>query len=261
MLSTTHPYIDLAWFEQAQKESIHLECISQNNLEVFEHDRHRWICFHDGAIQSMISLDDHSYPVLHYVKALLCSLVFVQQPKNLLNLGLGSGAIERFMLMWHPEVHVISIEPEADMIAVSKECFFLEADYPVREETAQTFFSENKLQFDIIICDIHPEMGEKNPIQNDIFIDRIIKSLTPKGIAAINFLPENEDDIVRMLLRLRHSFSWVTVFDVPAQQNVVLYCSNSQLPDKTDLCFRSKQPDFNSLEAEAICSQLIWLPK
>lgn len=260
MLNSKTPFIDLTWIEQAQSKSNRLNCLSQHSREILEYDGFRWVSSPDGAIQSMISLDDHAYPVLHYVKALLCSLVFVQHPKKLLNLGLGSGAIERFVISLPHQIQTVSIEPEVDMISLSKECFFLNTDYPVREETAELFFSENKQQFDIIICDIHPKQGDINPIQNDLFLQDIEKSLTSKGVAAINFLPENSDDIVKMLVRLRHTFSWVIVFDVPAQQNVVLYCSNSQYPDKTDLQSRAMMPDFNSLEAETICSQLVWLP-
>jgi spermidine synthase len=215
----------------------------------------------DGSIQSMLLLDDPAYPVLGYVKALLCSLLFVPDPRNLLNLGLGSGSIERFMQAQQPDLQICSIEPEADMISLSKEYFYIAEEYPVREQKAEHFLAENKQQFDIILCDIHPKSGDNNPILSDLFFQDMTRALSPRGIVAINFLADIEQEIVAMLLRLRRSFTHVALFDVPAQQNVVLYCSNSQFPDRSDLFSRATLPHLNNLEAEVVCEHLIFMPK
>jgi spermidine synthase len=256
------PFIDLAWFEQAYSKSKRITSFSQQSRKIFEYDRLRWVCSADGAVQSMMFLDDHSYPVLHYVKALLCALLFVKQPRNLLNIGLGSGAIERYLLSHLPEIQLVSIEPKADMISLSRESFFLASNHPVIEEKAQSFLKKNKQKFDIIITDIHPGPGEINPVQTDSFLQDLVKSLARQGIVTINFLPDTEDEIVKTLVRLRQAFNQVILYDVPAQQNIVLYCLNTPppYPDKKDLLARTKQSQFNPLEAESIYTQMIYLP-
>jgi spermidine synthase len=255
------PLIDLTWFEQARQRSTRLVSQTQQRFAVLEYQGLRWIRAADGSIQSMLLLDDPAYPVLGYVKALLCSLLFVPHPRNLLNLGLGSGAIERFMQARQPDLSICSIEPEADMISLSKEYFYIDEDYPVREQTAENFLAENQQQFDIILCDIHPKPGDINPILNDLFFQDMTRALSTRGIAAINFLPIVEQDIVAMLLRLRRSFTHVALFDVPSQQNIVLYCSNSQFPERSGLFSRTALPQLHNLEAETVCEQLIFIPE
>lgn len=256
------PFIDLAWFEEAYRKSKRISSFSQQSRNIFEYERLRWVCSADGAVESMMSLDDHSYPVLHYVKALLCALLFVKQPSNLLNLGLGSGAVERYLLSHLPELQLLSIEPDSDMISLSKECFFLPGSHPVIEERAQSFLNKNKQKFDIIVTDIHPPPGEVNPIQTDSFLQDLVKSLTSQGIVTINFLPKNEDEIVSTLVRLRQFFKQVILYDVPSQQNIVLYCLNTPPPylDKADLFARANQSQFMPLEATSITTQMIYLP-
>ncbi|MCG7913717.1 MAG: hypothetical protein JAY71_07605 [Candidatus Thiodiazotropha weberae] len=209
----------------------------------------------------MLFTEDHSYPVLHYIKALLCSLVFVDNPGNMLNLGLGSGAIERYLESHHPDIALTSIEPEVEMIALSKECFYLDSSYHVRNQSAESFLHDNRQQFDLIICDIHCPPGQPNPIETDAFLQNLTDALLPQGVVAINFLAESEAHIVNMLVRLRQIFEQVTLLDVLRQQNIVFYCSNSQFPEPSELTMKAALPVYANIQAETIISQLIWLPE
>ncbi|MEW8625778.1 MAG: hypothetical protein AB2551_08515 [Candidatus Thiodiazotropha sp.] len=261
MPSSTPPFIDLAWFKMAKLQATRISCSVQHSCEIFEYDSLRWICTSDGAVQSMLFTEDHSYPVLHYIKALLCSLVFVDQPGKMLNLGLGSGAIERYVESHHPDIAMTSVEPEVDMITLSKECFYLDSNYQVRNESAESFLQSNQQQFDLIICDIYCPPGQPNPIETNPFLQNLTNALLPQGVVAINFLAESETHIVNMLVRLRQMFEQVTLVDVSRQQNIVFYCSNTRFPAQTELTVKAALPQYRNLQAETIVSQLIWLPE
>lgn len=261
MPSNRPPFIDLAWFKMAQPQATRINCSVQHSCEVFEYDSLRWICTADGAVQSMLFTEDHSYPVLHYIKALLCSLVFVDKPGKMLNLGLGSGAIERYVESHHPEIAVTSIEPEVEMITLSKECFYLDSRYPVRNQSAESFLHDNQQQFDLIICDIHCPPEQPNPIETMTFLQNLTNALLPQGVVAINFLAESESHIIDMLVRLRQIFEQVTLIDVLRQQNIVFYCSNNPFPDPSELNLKAALPVYGNIQAETIISQLIWLPE
>ncbi|MEJ2622746.1 MAG: hypothetical protein P8163_21640 [Candidatus Thiodiazotropha sp.] len=234
---------------------------SQHGYEVLEYDQLRWIRSKNGAVQSMLFTDDPSYPVLHYVKALLCSLLLVDQPERVLNLGLGSGAIERYIGSHHPDISVTSVEPVADIITLSKECFFLDCKHQVRNESAEQFLQTTQQQFDLIICDIDTLQDWHNPIESDTFLQNLKRALLPQSVAAINFLAESETHIVNLLVRLRKIFKQVMLFDVSRQQNIVFYCSNANFPEQTVLQAKASLPQYMQLQAESIIQQLIWLPE
>jgi spermidine synthase len=261
MPSNLPPFIDLAWFKKAKPNANRIDCSVQHRFEVFEYDGLRWISMADGAVQSMLFVEDHSYPVLHYIKALLCSLVFVDQPKKLLNLGLGSGAIERYLASHHPDIAVTSIEPEIDMITLSKACFYLDKNHQVRNLPAEVFLQSNQQQFDLIICDIHTPPERLNPIESVTFLQNLTDAISPQGVVSINFLADNEAQIVNMLVQLRQIFKQVTLLDLAKQQNIVFYCSNAHFPEQSDLTEKAAMPLYNQLQAESILSELIWLPK
>jgi spermidine synthase len=261
MSISTLPYIDLSWFNKAEPLATPVQSSTQHDYQVLEYDQLRWISNTHGAVQSMLFTDDPSYPVLHYVKALLCSLLFVDQPERVLNLGLGSGAIERYIGSHHPDISVTSVEPIADMISLSRECFFLDSNHPVRNESAEHFLQTTQQKFDLIICDIDAPQDWKNPIESDTFLQYLKHALLPQSLVAINFLAESESHIVNMLVRLRKVFKQVTLFDVSKQQNIVLYCSNANLLEQTKLQLKASLPQFRHLQAESIIQQLIWLPE
>ncbi|MCU7916018.1 MAG: methyltransferase [Candidatus Thiodiazotropha sp. (ex Gloverina cf. vestifex)] len=206
-------------------------------------------------------LQEPAYPVLDYNQALLSSLIFTDRPGSLLNLGLGSGSIERFILSQLPEMKLLSVEIDSNIIELARAHFHLPATHPVTQASAEKFLSENRQTFDIIVCDIYSKTVSDNPILNQGFVEDAARALNTDGVLALNCLPTTEAEMVDMLVSIRTCYSWVMLLDVKAQKNIVVICAKRAFPSGSDLTSRMESLlQSTGLNLSTICQQLIRLP-
>ncbi|MCU7917408.1 MAG: methyltransferase [Candidatus Thiodiazotropha sp. (ex Epidulcina cf. delphinae)] len=251
--------IDIERLQHTQADIIHRQ---GSDRQVLEHEGLRWVSLNDGPIASVMLLNEPAYPLLEYIKGLLCCLLLMQRPGSLLNLGLGCGAIERFVLSHLPDIALVSVEIDPQMIELSRAFFYLPVSHPVALDAAERFLKKNRRQFDIILCDIYLKRDSETPLQTASFYQDAAQTLSKGGVLALNLLPSNEAEMVDILLKIRRVFPWVVLFDVAAVENIVLYCSASPLPNKSILTSRAEDlHQMTGVDLSPICKQFIWLPE
>ncbi|MCU7904676.1 MAG: methyltransferase [Candidatus Thiodiazotropha sp. (ex Epidulcina cf. delphinae)] len=259
MLRTKPPRIDIERLQHTQAKVIHRR---GSDRQVLEHEGLRWVSLNDGSIASMMLLNEPAYPLLEYIKGLLCCLLFSPRPGSLLNLGLGCGSIERFVLSQLPDIALVTVEIDPLMIELSRDFFYLPASHPVSLDSAERFLKKNQQKFDIVLCDIHLKRGTATPLRTLSFYQDAAQALTKEGVLALNLLPSTEAEMVDILLKIRRVFPWVILYDVAAVENILLYCSTSPLPNNPILTSRAKNlHQRTGIDLSHICKQLIWLPE
>ncbi|MCU7812531.1 MAG: fused MFS/spermidine synthase [Candidatus Thiodiazotropha sp. (ex Notomyrtea botanica)] len=252
---------DIERLERTHGTTLTCHVSRRETIAVIEDYGLRWMRFSDGSIQSVMLLEDPAYPVLDYIQALLCSFLFIDQPGSLLNLGLGSGSIERFILSRLPRIKLATVEIDPDLTELSREYFHLPATHPVTQASAENFLSENRQTFDIIVCDIYTKSVSDNPILTQGFIDDAARALNSDGVLALNCLPNTEAEMVDILLSIRTCFPWVMLLDVKAQKNIVAICAKRAFISGSDLTSRMESLfQSTGLNLSTICQQLIRLP-
>ncbi|MCU7848224.1 MAG: methyltransferase [Candidatus Thiodiazotropha sp. (ex Lucinoma kastoroae)] len=257
-----HAPIDFDQLQNTQGKTVKRYNKQPQPFEIREQGSLRWIRFSDGSIQSVMLLQEPAYPMLDYIQGLLCSLLYTQQPSSLLNLGLGAGSIERFVLSQLPKIKLVSVEIDPNMVSFCRDYFNLPNSYPVVLSSAEHFLDTNQKSFDIIVCDIYIKRNTENPLLTTSFYQDIASILNQGGVLAINCLPASESEIVDLLLKIRSVFPWIVMFDVPSLQNIVLFCSLSAAPEISTLTTRAeKLYQSSGLNLLPICKRLIWLPK
>ncbi|MCU7796313.1 MAG: fused MFS/spermidine synthase [Candidatus Thiodiazotropha sp. (ex Myrtea spinifera)] len=261
MLDIAPPQIDIDLLQQTQGETLASLSSELQTISIIEQDNLRWMRFQDGSIQSVMLLQEPAYPVLDYTQALLSSLILIDNPGSLLNLGLGSGSIERFILSQLPEMKLCSVEIDSNIIELAREHFHLPATHPVIQASAEKYLAENNQKFDIIVCDIYSKTVSDNPILNQGFIEDVARSLNSKGVLALNCLPTTEAEMVDILVSIRTCFPWVMLLDVKAQKNIVVICTKRAFISGSDLTSRMESlSQSTGLNLSKICQQLIRLP-
>ncbi|MES9968859.1 MAG: hypothetical protein ABW092_02425 [Candidatus Thiodiazotropha sp.] len=261
MLETVQYSIDFEHLLNAPANKVTTYASNSTGLEICEYDGLRWIRFTDGSIQSVMLIAEPAYPLLSYIQGLICSLLFVQKPTKLLNLGLGSGSIERFILSQFTEMELLSVEIDASLIELSKQHFHIPSDHRVVQMPAQHYLETNQLNFDILLSDLYPGQESNNAYLSPDFIMLAARALNEEGVFAVNLLPRSESEVVEVLYRIRKHFPWILIYDVPDMHNIILFCTLSPPPPPTTLTQRANQlRDLTGLDLSPISAQLIQLP-
>jgi spermidine synthase len=230
-------------------------------FDIREYDGLRWIRSPDGTIQSVMLLQEPAYPVFTYIQALLCSLLFKPQPRTLLNLGLGSGSIERFLLSHISTIEVVSVEIDSGIIEIAKKYFHVPPNHTVFQQSAQNYLETNQRRFDILVSDVVTRKGAANSQLTSTFIKHAARALNEGGDFVTNLIPRPESEVVKVLVPLRRVFHSVLIYDVPNADNMILFCTVSPSPSLASLAERATQLyQSTGLDLSPICRELIVTP-
>ncbi|MCG7886213.1 MAG: methyltransferase [Candidatus Thiodiazotropha taylori] len=242
-------------------EQVNHGTVGLESFEIRQNGDLRWIRFPDGTIQSVMLLKEPALPVLTYIQALLCSLLFMPRPSNLLNLGLGSGSIERFILSQYSDIELVSVEIDARIIEISKQYFHIPSNHTVFQLPAEKYLEINQANFDILVSDICTRQGTANSQLSADFVMHAARALNAGGVFAVNILPRSESEIIEVLIALRCAFPWILLYDVADMDNIVLFCTVTPSPSPASLMQQAKTLyQSTGLNLSPICRQMIALP-
>jgi spermidine synthase len=206
-------------------------CSGRHNIEVREGEGLRWMHFGGDAIQAMMILQDPSRPIIPYQIYMLGALLFHPAPDFVLNLGVGGGSFERFFAVYVPQAAVTSVESNAEVVRLLRDCFPILAHMPVINLDAEKYLTDCATTYDLILCDLFDSGGNLPLTTKSSFYREVERCLSNNGIFVINLLPDTEAEMVDILAAVRESFQHVLLLLVPLFQNTVLYCLKQDSPD------------------------------
>jgi hypothetical protein len=173
--------------------------------------------------QSAMSLMRPERLVFPYERAMALAVAVRPEPRTALQLGLGGGAMVRFLSAYYPDCELTIVESDPTVIDLARRHFYIAA--PVEQADAITFLAETEQRFDAIMVDIYGGDGFNAPPLE--FWDACAATLQPKGCVAINWAEAKDKPIyelhaARAAARIGRSF-----FLAPQgfKDNVVQLCS------------------------------------
>lgn len=218
-----------------ESKVLHSEIIDEQLIEVREYAQYRWLQIGGDSIQGLMDVHTASQILLPNIQALMVSLLLSPAPAHVLNLGLGCGSIERFMQHHYRDSNVTSLESNAAVIRLAKSFFFVADEINIVNSSAERFLASDKTFYDIIFCDIFNDEAHPACLYEDHFYADIFSCLDNKGVLAINLLPEDETDVLKILSPMKNYFDSIALLEVPSHFNVVIYASNQRLPGLDEL--------------------------
>jgi spermidine synthase len=133
--------------------------------------------------------------VTNYSRLMFSSYLFMPQPKRVLIVGLGGGAMVHFVEHYDPEVKVDAVEIDPKVVEFADKYFDVRTEKNVKIITQDAFkyFKENKTLYDVIYMDafLKPSegtdaTGQPLRLKTTEFYKGLHEQLTPDGIVVIN---------------------------------------------------------------------------
>lgn len=214
-------------------------------IEVCEDVDCRWFHFGDNLVQSALSLKDPSKLVLPYMKAMMLPLLWTN-PQRLLLLGLGGGAIPRFLRQYYPDMQIVGVEENSAVVRVANEYFHLPSEssgFHVHIADGAEFIQNQTEPYDAVVVDVFKSGRLPQEFRTERFMNQVKSHLDDNGLLVMNILVETEAEVKDLIAVARQSFDkQVLCLDVADYRNVIIFAFKSMPPNFTfdELCLKSQ---------------------
>ncbi|HEX4880246.1 MAG TPA: fused MFS/spermidine synthase [Limnobacter sp.] len=136
---------------------------------------------------------------LEYTREMLLPLVLNADrhwPRKVLCIGLGVGALPKFLLKHYPNCQVTVVEISQAVLTVAEQHFKLPAQSPnfhVHIGCGADYMASTQRQFDLVLVDGFDEKARVGPLNSVPFYLNVKSRLAPGGCLSVNILSRQKD--------------------------------------------------------------------
>jgi spermidine synthase len=172
--------------------------------------------------QTAVDLSDPERLVLPYTRAMLAAALVQPEPRRVLQLGLGGGAMNRYLRRVFPAADLTTAEIDGTVrdMAVEFMGFQPDARDVVVIEDARAFLRARREKWDWILVDAYSGGSVPPHLKTKEFYELLRERLAPGGVVALNLHLGNRL-FASDQATLREVFPTVALFAVPGTGNVV----------------------------------------
>jgi len=197
------------------------------------------------AVQSRVNLKaPHTLESL-YARSMFASYLYQPEPRRVLIVGLGGGAMVRFLAHHEPQVQIDAVEIDPAVVRIADQYFDVRSGGNVRVHTADAvqFVESTADRYDLILMDafLRPSgdtdtTGVPTRLKTLEFLGRLKGILAPGGVVAFNINEHGrmDDDIAAV----KTVFGGVAVYGAPPSDNKVVIATEGALA--TDEALRAR---------------------
>ena len=179
---------------KAQGEQIAFRESLYNNIYVFE--RRNYVIMQFGKNQKFWteSIYDRSDPralPVTYTRFLTAALAYPEDPKSLLEIGLGGGRTAAYLNLHWPELKITSVELDPDVIELAIEHFELKPNdtFQIVERDGRIHMVRDRTTHDVIMVDAYRGPFVPFHMLTREFYQTAKRRLNPGGVLAQNIEP------------------------------------------------------------------------
>lgn len=142
----------------------------------------------ESVEQTAIIVGEPLSLVHEYNQLLLCAMAAASSPKRVLAVGLGGGALPRFLRLHFPSVEVDVVEIDPAVVDVTQRFFGIEPDDKLRIHVADAydFLQRARTTWDVILLDAYTGDEVPEHLATPEFLQLARKRLSPDGALASN---------------------------------------------------------------------------
>jgi spermidine synthase len=190
-----------------------------------EQDGVRYLHFGTEWVQGAMRIRKPDWIELEYAQQMMAWMLFIDEPRHVVQLGLGTGALTKFSYRHFPRSRVTAVELNPSVIAICETMFKLpEPDdrLSVIEADAGAFVAEpaRRGSIDALQIDLYDATARGPVLDTPGFYADCAASLTPGGIATVNLFGDHPS-YTRNVKAMRHAFAEVICLPEVHDGNVV----------------------------------------
>ena len=161
-----------------------------------EDSGHLSLCFAlDGSAQTEMSLEEPDALASEYTRKMMGFLVFQPQPKEVVLVGLGGGALAKFCHRHLPTTRITAVEINADVIALRAHFHLPPDDERLRVIQADgalyvAQLAERGEQVDALLVDAYNHAGIARAVVSRTFLERAKQVIGERGVLVMNLVDE-----------------------------------------------------------------------
>ena len=182
--------------------------------------------------QTAVDLSDPERLVIPYTRTMLAAALVQPEPRRILQIGLGGGALNRYLRLAWPEAHLTTVELDGAVRDVAVEYMGFRPDDRDRVvvEDGRAFVRKNSDLWDWILVDAYREGSVPPHLKTREFYTLLKDRLAPGGVVALN-LHRGNRLFASDQATLRAVFPEVHLFAVPGTGNAVALAFAGPAPD------------------------------
>jgi spermidine synthase len=191
------------------RNKIHKNVRDGNVVEVIEIDGVRSLYLGSVTIQSSMRVKTPFALELAYSRGMMCFLLFTDQVKHALSIGLGGGSVQKYIYANSTDIQQTVVEINPQVIATAHSHFFVPADEPrlnIVNADGIAHLENHPNSTDLLMIDAFDGQGIPPEFCSQTFFDTCEAALKPDGIFEINLWGSDKNfDIY--LRRIEQSFN------------------------------------------------------
>ncbi len=206
----------------------------------------RSLYFGAGILQSSIRLDQPYTLIQEYTQAMMNALLFMNEPRSVLVIGLGGCSLINFLLKSFPLCAIDIVEIRSTVIDLARKFFLLpgeRAHLKIFHGSGQDFICRGKDSegYDLILVDAFDEDGPAVPLMKKDFIAACCARLNGSGVLVMNVWNRPIDNFPVLYAYVREIFESHTL-KLPlgeAYKNALIFGFSGMLTNLNLLEYRS----------------------
>lgn len=194
-------------------------------ITLSEHDGVRYLHFGTEWVQGAMRIRKPDWLELEYAQQMMAWMLFIEQPRRIAQLGLGTAALTKFCYRQFPQAEICAIELNPAVIAVCASMFKLppnDARLQVLEMDALDFVNEpaNAGLLDALQVDLYDATARGPVLDSAEFYQACAACLAPHGIMTVNLFGDHPS-YAKNLKAMKFAFDHVICLPEVHDGNVV----------------------------------------
>jgi len=202
------------------KKTSFSQCCAASNGKPFSFDdgTMRSLHFDHKMMQSAMWIDAPNELAFGYTRCMMGFLLFNQNPKQILVLGLGGGSLVKYCYQYLPQSNITAVEIDPNVIALRKHFLIPSDDHRLQiiQMDAAKFVTQTEQLFDVILLDGFDADGLVADLSTKKFYMDCKQKLSSNGILVSNLWGDSFDIssiIAQKCLIFNNSVLWCRSID------------------------------------------------